>query len=95
MQVTASQTTSLSNLPVETKPAPTTAPTQESAATDTVDSVSLNRVSSLLTELQSDPKVRPEVVARGRMLAEDPNYPPQQIINALASMISSTGSSAS
>jgi len=29
------------------------------------------------------------------MLAEDPNYPPQQIINALASMISSTGSSAS
>jgi len=55
----------------------------------------LNRVSSLLTELQSDPKVRPEVVARGRMLAEDPNYPPQQIINALASMISSTGSSAS
>ncbi|MGC3991914.1 MAG: hypothetical protein QM796_19905 [Chthoniobacteraceae bacterium] len=94
MQVTASQTTPLSNLTVETKPAQTsTVSTQEPAATDTTDSVSLNRVSSLLTELQSDPKVRPEVVARGRMLAEDPNYPPQQVINALASLISSTGSS--
>jgi hypothetical protein len=96
MQVTASQTTPLSNLTVETKPAQNTTTTSpEPAQAAGTDSVSLHRVSSLLTELQSDPKVRPEVVARGRMLAADSNYPPQQVINALASLISTSSNSSS
>jgi hypothetical protein len=37
--------------------------------------------------LQNKPEIRPEVLARGRALAADPNYPTPAIINKLAGLI--------
>ncbi|HEX3730953.1 MAG TPA: hypothetical protein VHV47_14170 [Opitutaceae bacterium] len=31
--------------------------------------------------------MRPEVVARGRLLAADPNYPPAGVINHIAGLV--------
>ncbi|MEA3212885.1 MAG: hypothetical protein QOE70_5942 [Chthoniobacter sp.] len=51
------------------------------------DNTSLRRVAALLTMLQNKPEIRPEVLARGRALAADPNYPTPAIINKLAGLI--------
>lgn len=41
----------------------------------------------LKAKLASEPEIRPEMVARGRELAADPNYPSSDIISSLASKI--------
>jgi hypothetical protein len=51
------------------------------------DSLSTEKAEQLRTALASQPEVRPEVVARGRALAADPNYPPASVIRGIASQI--------
>jgi hypothetical protein len=51
------------------------------------DSVDLRRVNAMLSQLENKPEVRPEVLARGRALAAQADYPPPQIIDKLASLI--------
>lgn len=40
-----------------------------------------------LDKLRSLPEVRPEVVAKGKELLKDPNYPSQEMINEMAKLI--------
>jgi hypothetical protein len=51
------------------------------------DNVDLRRVNSMLSQLENKPEIRPEVLARGRALAAQADYPPPQIIDKLASLI--------
>ncbi len=44
-------------------------------------------VEALRTALQSQPEVRPEVVARGRALAADPAYPSSAILQDISRRI--------
>jgi hypothetical protein len=41
----------------------------------------------LKAKLASEPEVRPEVVAKGRALAEDPSYPSTEIVRSVAAKI--------
>jgi hypothetical protein len=52
-----------------------------------VDPVAVRRVAALLTMLENKPEIRSEVVARGRALASDPNYPPPDVISKLADLV--------
>jgi hypothetical protein len=54
------------------------------------DRVSTERVAGLKAALAATPALRPEVVARGEILAVDPNYPPLQIIERVASLIAAS-----
>ncbi len=51
------------------------------------DHLSFTGAESLRAALAATPEVRPEVVAEGRHLAVDPNYPPLQIIEELAKVL--------
>lgn len=42
---------------------------------------------SKLDALRSAPEVRPEVVARGKELLDDPNYPSKEIVDSIAKLI--------
>tara|TARA_R110002050_G_scaffold166315_1_gene296806 strand:+ start:401 stop:679 length:279 start_codon:yes stop_codon:yes gene_type:complete len=55
-----------------------------------VDRVSLPQQQHLQEALKKTPEIRPEVVERGRNLATDPAYPPLEIINRLASIITAS-----
>lgn len=54
---------------------------------ETSDRLSHANSDALRTALSNNSEIRPEVVARGHSLAIDPNYPPREIINQLAKMI--------
>ncbi len=71
---------STSKLP--SNPAPVVAQTE-----DHLTSSSLNNLRSALART---PEVRPEVVARGHHLAVDLNYPPRELIERLAKLISAS-----
>ncbi len=83
MQISAAKNSTPSR-PIEPQApsgaAPEAAPTPQ-------DNVALRRVAALLSMLENNPEIRPEVVARGRALAADPTYPPPDIINKLAGLI--------
>lgn len=51
------------------------------------DSLSTAGAELLKANLASEPEVRPEMVAKGRALAADPNYPSAQINSAVARTI--------
>lgn len=51
------------------------------------DQISLANHDQLQAALGRTPEIRPEVVARGRELAADPNYPPPEVIQNLSSII--------
>ena len=51
------------------------------------DSVSTETSENVRSTLASMPEVRPDVVARGRQLAADPNYPSQDVVNKIAKLI--------
>lgn len=51
------------------------------------DKVSTEQGAFLRAELTRQPEIRPEVVARARALAEDPNYPPQEVLRKVAEQI--------
>jgi uncharacterized membrane protein len=62
------------------------------ASTPKVEADSGERLSSANTQalreaLNNSPEIRPEVVARGKALAVDPNYPPREIIEGLAKLM--------
>jgi hypothetical protein len=62
------------------------APAQQSAAQGR-DSLSTEQADQLRAALAQQPEIRPEMLAKGRALAADPNYPPSSIINGLASLL--------
>ena len=51
------------------------------------DRVSTESAAFLRTQLTAQPEIRPEVVARARTLAADPNYPPREVIQHVARQI--------
>jgi len=51
------------------------------------DQLSTQNAAFLNAQLQQQPEVRPEVVARARLLAADPSYPPMGVIQKVASQI--------
>ena len=42
---------------------------------------------SKLDALRNEPEIRPEVVARGKELLNDPNFPSQEIVDSIAKLI--------
>lgn len=51
------------------------------------DRFSPQQSATLKAALEAQPEVRPEVVARGKELAADPNYPSMDIIRGIAGQI--------
>ena len=51
------------------------------------DQISTESAEFLRAELKRQPAVRPEVVARGRALAADSNYPPMEVLRKVADQI--------
>ncbi|OUW16694.1 MAG: hypothetical protein CBD18_06370 [Opitutales bacterium TMED158] len=67
---------------------------QSSKPTPSVESSSLGSTAgsekvdlSGLEALRSAPEVRPEVVAKGKELLNDPNYPSKEIMDSIAKLI--------
>jgi hypothetical protein len=54
------------------------------------DSVTIHRAAFLRAELVRQPEIRPEVLARGLALRDDPNYPPREVMASVASTILAT-----
>ena len=50
------------------------------AAGDTLELKALER-------LRAEPEIRPEVVAKGKELLNDPNFPSQEMVNKIAKLI--------
>jgi hypothetical protein len=51
------------------------------------DAIATESAAFLRAELARQPEVRPEVVARARALAADPDYPPAAVIRHVAGQI--------
>jgi len=68
-----------------TKTAPATPP-----RTENVDSISRLNSDALQAALNKTPEARPDVVARGKELLVDLNYPPRQIIESLAKLFTNS-----
>lgn len=51
------------------------------------DSISTDNATHLRAELDRQPEVRPEVVARAKALAADPSYPSASVIQNVAKQI--------
>jgi len=51
------------------------------------DSFSPSQRQKMLDALNSQPDVRPEVLARAKQLAADPNYPPSNVIESVAKSV--------
>jgi hypothetical protein len=66
---------------------PVAAPSAELPRTPRPDQISTENAEFLRAELERQPEVRPEVVARGRALAQDPNYPPPHVLQSIAGQI--------
>ena len=63
--------------------------------TPSTDTESGERLSSANTQalreaLNNSPEIRSDVVAKGKALAVDPNYPPREIIEGLAKLMVET-----
>ena len=57
------------------------------AEADSGERLSSANTQALREALNNSPEIRPEVVARGKALAVDPNYPPREIIEDLAKLM--------
>ena len=57
------------------------------AQPETGDNLSSANTSGLREALAQTSEIRPEVVARGKALAIDPNYPPRQLIESLSKLM--------
>ncbi len=60
------------------------------AEADSGERLSSSSSQALREALNNSPEIRPEVVAKGKALAADPNYPPLQIIEGLAKLMVET-----
>lgn len=58
-------------------------PTPEAKPVEASDTLELKT----LERFRAEPEVRPEVVAKGKELLNDPNYPSQEIVNEIAKLI--------
>jgi hypothetical protein len=56
-------------------------------ASENGDRLDLASTDSLKAALNNTPEIRPDVVARGKELAVDLNYPPRRIIEQLAKLM--------
>ncbi|MCU0793100.1 MAG: hypothetical protein MUE42_09695 [Opitutaceae bacterium] len=54
------------------------------------ETLSNERAVALRAALERTPVLRPEIVTRAKSLAVDPNYPPLEIIERVASQIAAT-----
>jgi len=61
-------------------------PAQEETSVNR-DQVSFGTSSKIRQALDQIPEIRPEMVERGRQLAADPNYPPREVVQKIAQMI--------
>lgn len=59
----------------------------DNAPSSGFDQLSTDRSTSVRETLAALPEIRPEVVARGRELLADPNYPSQAIVEKIAQLI--------
>jgi len=59
----------------------------ERAPTQRPDRISTENAAFLRAELERQPEIRPEVVARARLLAEDPGYPSAEALRHVAQQI--------
>jgi hypothetical protein len=50
------------------------------------DSLTTEQNEQLMGALRNAPDVRPEMVARGRSLAADADYPPDEVVSAVAKL---------
>jgi hypothetical protein len=57
------------------------------AQPETGDSLSSANTSGLREALAQTSEIRPQVVAQGKALAVDPNYPPRELIESLAKLM--------
>jgi hypothetical protein len=79
------QSTSLSDAAGRAQALQSTLVSQAGARTPVKsDSLSTTGIDQLRAALKSSPEIRPEVVARGRALAADPEYPSLQIIRHIS-----------
>ena len=71
------------------RPDPATAPAQPPVrpAAGPADRISTDNVAFLRAELLRQPEIRPEVVARARLLLADPTYPPPAVVRDIAQQI--------
>jgi hypothetical protein len=60
------------------------------AEADSGERLSSSSSQALREALNNTPEIRPEVVARGKALAVDANYPPREIIEGLAKLMTET-----
>lgn len=60
------------------------------AAESVGERLSSTNSEALRSALKNSPEVRPEVVERGKSLAVDTNYPPRQIIDSIARLMTET-----
>ena len=60
------------------------------AEADSGERLSSSSSQALREALNNSPEIRPEVVARGKALAVDANYPPREIIEGLAKLMMET-----
>jgi hypothetical protein len=51
------------------------------------DRLQTDKAEQLSAALASQPEIRPDVVARGQLLAADPSYPSAAVISRVAAMI--------
>lgn len=51
------------------------------------DQLSTQHAAFLSAQLAQQPEIRPDVVARARLLAADPSYPPASVIQKVAAQI--------
>lgn len=59
----------------------------ESNANNSVNNAGDKLELNTLDSLRSIPEVRPEMVAKGKELLNDPNFPSQEMINQMAKLI--------
>lgn len=71
-----------SSLPV----VPPATSARNKAASPTPEVLVNGRLTSLNSSLETIPAIRPDVVALGRALAADPNYPGPVVLDSLASI---------
>ena len=66
---------------------PTPSPTGSRSQRSRPDQISTESAAFLRSELRRQPEIRPEVVARARALAADPNYPSLEALRKVAEQI--------
>lgn len=62
-------------------------PSAERPYTPRPDQISTQQAAHLRGALVRHPEIRPEVVARAKALADDPNYPPRDVLQHVAAQI--------